>query len=415
MDSNIRIAFITPEAPPFSGGGIATFINNITKGLYEANIFCEVFLPAINEASEITSLNQVTYHKVSTNDLNSFRKDVVPYFLKRHLEKHFTIVESCEIHASLFELMENKRADLKYVIRVQMPEVYQSWLNNYYESRWIKLRYVLGALRRFRWDLGFWNKRDVKKSRNPEYLVCKNADAIIAPSNSFKDWLENFWKLPASSITVIYHLFDFSLMAKGKLVHPDIPKKEDAIKVLFVGKLNAHKGVVNLARAAKNILEKYNKVQFILIGEDWPTKYKWRRSMTGDVLKEIINNNDRFTITGKINYNDLYDHYSSADICIFPSLWEAWGYTCTEAMSMGKAVIGSKYGGMADAIEPGVNGLLIDPFSVADIENKLVILIKDKKLREKLGKTAVDSVQNKLNFEKLVKENITFYNNLLNS
>ena len=101
MDSSIRIAFITPEAPPFSGGGIATFINNITRGLNEAGIYCEVFAPAIKDAPGMSTLNNVPFHKIATTDLSAFRDDIVPYFLKRHGEKKFTIVESCEIHASL--------------------------------------------------------------------------------------------------------------------------------------------------------------------------------------------------------------------------------------------------------------------------------------------------------------------------
>ena len=155
MDHRVRIAFITPEAPPFSGGGIATFINNITKGMYEAGIFCEVFAPAVNGESEITCINKVVCHRVATDGVSSFPKDIVPYFLNRHKEQKFTIVESCEIHACLSELLDNKLAGVKYVIRVQMPEVLQTRLNDYYESRLLKLRYVLGAFRRLKWDLGF--------------------------------------------------------------------------------------------------------------------------------------------------------------------------------------------------------------------------------------------------------------------
>ena len=76
-------------------------------------------------------------------------------------------------------------------------------------------------------------------------------------------------------------------------------------RILFVGKLNAHKGVINLAKAAKNILEKYPSVEFILIGEDWPTEYKFGKVSMSEILKKIVNNDDRFTMTGKINYNEL--------------------------------------------------------------------------------------------------------------
>ena len=54
-----------------------------------------------------------------------------------------------------------------------------------------------------------WNRVDVKRRRNKKFLVCEKADAIIAPSRSFKKWLVSFWKLPAAKIEVIPHLFDF--------------------------------------------------------------------------------------------------------------------------------------------------------------------------------------------------------------
>lgn len=412
MDSNIRIAFITPEAPPFSGGGIATFINNITKGLNDEEVFCEVFCPAVNDVTTITTLNGVTFHRIATSSISDFSTDVIPYFNNRHLEKKFTIVESCEIHASLFHLLKQKQKDIKYVVRVQMPAVYQSWLNDYYESRWLKLRYVLGAFRRLKWDLGFWNKVDVKRKANPEYLVCEMADAIIAPSNSFKNWLVNFWQLPANKIEVIYHLFDYSSWTNKKPKETFV-KNSESIKVLFVGKLNAHKGVINLAKAARKIMSKYDKVEFVLIGEDWPTKYGFKEKNTGEIVQKIVKNNPRFKLTGKINYAELNEYYEAADICIFPSLWEAWGYTCTEAMSMGKAVIGSKNGGMADAIEHEVDGLLINPFSIEEIEMSLEKLILDKNLRIQFGEAARHTVATRLSFKNLTEKNIHFYQKIL--
>lgn len=410
MDNNLRIAYITPEAPPFSGGGIATFINNITKGMQQAGIFCEVFTPAINEPGGEDDIHGVTCHRIPTQGLASFRKDVVPYFLHRHQQQEFKIIESCEIHASLVELMKKDIPDVKFVTRVQMPVVYQLWLNNYYESRVKKLRYVAGAAVRGRIDLGFWNKVDVKRHADPEFIVCKNSDAIIAPSVSFKNWLVKFWRLPAQKITVIPHLFDFKTMhATGSKPFP----KSEGVHILFVGKLNAHKGVVNLAKAAQNIWKKYPQTTFTMVGEEWPIKYGNAIIGGGALVKRLVNNDPRLILTGKINYKELDQYYDQADICIFPSIWEAWGYTCSEAMSFGKAVIGSKYGGMADAINDGENGLLVDPHDVSDLEKKMEKLITDPDLRKQLGAASRRTIESKLGFEKLVQQNLDFYHSIL--
>jgi glycogen synthase len=413
LDKDIKIAFITPEAPPFSGGGIATFIHNITKGLNEAGIYCEVFAPALDGITKIETLNNVLFHRIKIE--STFSDDVASYFLRLQDEKKFTIIESCEIHASLKTLLESKIENVKFITRVQMPVVYQTWLNNFYEAKILKLRYVIGALRRGRLDYGFWNKADKNKERNEEYLVCSKSDYIIAPSNSFKNWLVNFWKIPSQKIEVVFHLFDFFSfkVSSEKLVSKN--KKHEKISILFVGKLNAHKGVINLAKAAKKILQKYQNVEFVLIGDDWNMPYKFKIDKASNILREIVKSNINFRLLGKVNYNELPYYLNEADICIYPSLWEAWGYTCTEAMSFGKAVVGSKFGGMADAIEHDENGLLINPFKVSEIENALVKLIEDESLRIRLGKKAAETVYTKLNFHNLVKQNIDLYKKVLSN
>ncbi len=412
MPHDIRIAFITPEAPPFSGGGIATFINNITRGLHRAGVFCEVFAPSVNAPTEVTEQNGVVFHRIHTTSVAQFTFDVVPYFLQRHNEKHFTIAESCEIHAALYELQKQRITGLKYVIRVQMPGILQSHLNYFYESKWRKLRYVLGAFRRGRWDLGFWNRVDVKRFSNREYLSCEMADHIIAPSYSFKEWLGSFWRLPPDKISVIPHLFDFETLIPGeKIAQEKLPG--DMLTVLFVGKLNAHKGVINLARAASRILKRNKNVQFILIGEDWDIHYGRCKTMTGTVVRKLTYHDERVRLTGKVPYEELYRYLSNADIVVLPSLWEAWGYTCTEAMSMGKPVIGSRYGGMADAITDGKDGMLVDPHDVKELERKMEVLIGDEQLRKRLGNEAKKTIETKLEFGKLVKESVGFYKRLL--
>ena len=141
--------------------------------------------------------------------------------------------------------------------------------------------------------------------------------------------------------------------------------------------------------------------------------YGFRVDKSSNFLNKLVNNNKNFKLIGKVNYTELPNYLNDADICIYPSLWEAWGYTCTEAMSYGKAVIGSKYGGMADAIEDNINGLLINPFKVKEIEGAIVKLIKNEKLRKVLGENAIKTIKTTLNFENLTKQNIEIYKKVL--
>jgi len=64
---------------------------------------------------------------------------------------------------------------------------------------------------------------------------------------------------------------------------------------------------------------------------------------------------------------ELLERIARADVCILPSLLENYPNTCIEAMSAARVVLGSRHGGMAEMIEHGVSGFLVDGCSSDDI------------------------------------------------
>ncbi len=75
------------------------------------------------------------------------------------------------------------------------------------------------------------------------------------------------------------------------------------------------------------------------------------------------------------------------------SIREGFGLTVTEAMWKGTPVIGGKVGGIRYQIDDGKNGFLVS--SVEEAADRIVKLIKDKNLRDKLGKAARERVRKK--------------------
>ena len=80
-----------------------------------------------------------------------------------------------------------------------------------------------------------------------------------------------------------------------------------------------------------------------------------------------------------------------ADVVLQKSIREGFGLTVTEAMWKGAAVIGGNVGGIRYQINDGINGFLVS--SIEETAHRIVQLIKDKKLREKIGKEAKQSVK----------------------
>ena len=91
-----------------------------------------------------------------------------------------------------------------------------------------------------------------------------------------------------------------------------------------------------------------------------------------------------------------------AAVVLQKSIREGFGLTVTEAMWKGTAVIGGNVGGIKHQIEDGVSGYLVD--NVEDAAARIVTLVKDQALRERLGRNARESVCNRFLMTRLMED-----------
>jgi trehalose synthase len=80
-----------------------------------------------------------------------------------------------------------------------------------------------------------------------------------------------------------------------------------------------------------------------------------------------------------------------AAVVLQKSLREGFGLTVSEAMWKDTPVIGGSVGGICYQIEDGVNGFLVS--SVEEAAERIVELLKDKKLRDEMGRKARETVR----------------------
>jgi trehalose synthase len=98
-----------------------------------------------------------------------------------------------------------------------------------------------------------------------------------------------------------------------------------------------------------------------------------------------------------------------AAVILQKSIREGFGLTVAEAMWKGTPVIGGNVGGIRYQIEDGVNGFLVS--SIDEAAERIVRLIKDRNLREKLGHKAKEAVRQKFLLTRYLEQ----YLDLLNS
>jgi len=101
--------------------------------------------------------------------------------------------------------------------------------------------------------------------------------------------------------------------------------------------------------------------------------------------------------------NDVDNYYSIANVSMLTSFNEGFGYAILEAMKHALPVIAFDTGGPAEVIRNGETGILVKDADVNMFTQKLIELIDNKSLREKIGKSAREAVQQEYNREIWIK------------
>ena len=88
---------------------------------------------------------------------------------------------------------------------------------------------------------------------------------------------------------------------------------------------------------------------------------------------------------------DMY--YEEAAVVCVPSRREGYGMVAREAMANARPVVATRVGGLADAIEDGITGVLVPPGDIAALREAIERLLGDPEERERLGAAARERIR----------------------
>ena len=401
----MRTAFISYEFPPETGkGGIGTYVNQIAAALsslsWDVHVFAGSYNPGFSQKKE-----GYWIHTILCIDPHDFAYKVVEQFDKYHTIEKFDLMESAEINGNAW-MIKKKYPELPLVVRLHAPNYLVENLKNRYVPFFARLRFVLGAVRRLKFDMGYW--RTYNKNDDADYNFIKLANYITAPSEAMKQWVVEHWDIQTDKIKVISNIFSPPDLLLEIPVLKNCPYK----RVVFFGRLNVLKGLVNATKAMNKILQKYPDWQFRVIGDDGngPAAGTSMRNFMKEKLHAVIN---RVEFLDGMVYEALPEAIGDSEIVLLPSLFESFSYTCAEAMAAGKAVIGSGNGGMADLIEDGESGLLTDPENWQSIYKAVKKLIEDDEYRFQLSVNARIRILTEFNAHKIADDLNTYYQQII--
>ncbi len=177
--------------------------------------------------------------------------------------------------------------------------------------------------------------------------------------------------------------------------------KDDPI-VFCVRHHVAEKGIEFLIRTVPIVAKSFPNIKFI-IGGDGPLLERHK------LLASELDVSENVIFTGSISRKELPYYYAACNVSAVPSIVEAFGLVTVEAMACGKPVIGSNVGGIPDVIVDGVNGFLVKPRDVEGLAEKIIFLLNNLELAEKMGRRGRQIAEEKFSLEKRIEKIVQLY------
>ncbi|MCL5411776.1 MAG: glycosyltransferase [Patescibacteria group bacterium] len=151
--------------------------------------------------------------------------------------------------------------------------------------------------------------------------------------------------------------------------------------ILFVGRLAAEKRVDFLLRSFQQVRERLESI-LVVVGTG-PEETILRNLVKGLSLEKDV------VFAGYVTEEKLKEYYEAANVFALPSKAELQGIVCLEAATYGVPLVGANSVALPELVRNNETGFLFDPESEADLTEKLLMVLSDKDLQEKLGQGAI--------------------------
>ena len=179
--------------------------------------------------------------------------------------------------------------------------------------------------------------------------------------------------------------------------------------ILFVGRFSKSKGIETLLNAfsiVKNEL-KDSEIHLVIMGVDFGYQSEMEKLIKKLDLSEeikVIKNPPR---------DDVISAYGESEFLVLPSQWELSPLVPLESFAFKKPVISTNSHGIPYTVQNNKNGILVEPENSFELSNAIVKLLNDSELREKLGQSGYNFVNEECNCVSMAKNSLKLYEDIL--
>ncbi len=187
---------------------------------------------------------------------------------------------------------------------------------------------------------------------------------------------------------------------------PSIPRSRRPLTILFLGRLDARKGLEVLLRALPAVLKSVPDVRLTVVGR-------------GPMDKRARQTTEELGISGSVEFlgpvlpDDLPRLYAGCDVYCAPGLGgETLGIVLLEAMASGAPVVASRIPGYDETVRDGVDGILVPPGEPEALASALVGILTDEPRRKTLTAAGLERTR-EYAWPKVAQQTLDYYRELL--
>jgi glycosyltransferase involved in cell wall biosynthesis len=237
------------------------------------------------------------------------------------------------------------------------------------------------------------------------YLTGRNGSWFIAVSDSVRDAMACYYRLPPERMTTVRNGIDpcefdgpANAAARGS--------QGDRVVFGTAARLERAKGLEFLIEAGGRLARQQISFEIRIAGAG-----SQRESL--EQLARSLNIADIVHFLGPVRPADMPGFYASLDVFVLPSLSEGLPLVMLEAMAMAKPVAASRLAGIPEVIRDGVDGLLVPPGDADALGDALAKLAGDRAWRQQLGAAARERVHGSFRLERVAREIAEVYERVL--
>jgi glycogen synthase len=350
----MRIAFVAREFYPFTGGGIAPIVAAAARQLAE---------PA--EVTVVTSANyRQEYERLRAQGDPRLPPDSVRLVFVEEPDGEdwgaflsYMHAYSARVDGALREAFPDRGPDILEVcdylgegfVTAQARESRDPWLEQ--TRLCVRLHttaYLCAVL-----DGQLADDFATIAIFDAERYVLSRADTVLWPGGDVLGTYERIYgrEALAPAVRLPDAFFDET---EGAAVNREVPGDGDALRLLYLGRLERRKGVQNLVRAVTGLASP--DVRLTLLGADTDTA-PLGTSMRKQ-LELMAAADHRIYFGGTVPRSEVGAHILDSHVVVIPSLWECWPNTAREALMHNRPVLATPVGGLCEMVEPGWSGWL---------------------------------------------------------